>query len=159
MKKIYALIILCFFIAGCTATNLNKTVNPPYEIEGMGWHLIDVIDADGNSIATVKTEGLSQSFLIVETDGWMRMSGEDGCNGFNGTYSIDGDNIRFIPPFSQTLRACTFEEGVFTDDDFQDALLNANRYEIDGDQLTLYTDDTRLIFIANPPPEMVPDYA
>lgn len=142
---------MSLIVSGCAGT-------PQYEIEGMGWHLLDVTDINGNSVATVKTEGLSQSFLLVDAEGWLSVSGEDGCNGFSGTYSIDGDNIQFIPPFTQTLRACTFDEGVFTDNDFQDALLNANRYEINGDQLTLYTDDMKLVFVANPPPEMVPDY-
>ena len=159
------------FSAGCTQTSQDTpavvppqetpsedvpAVVPPKEAEGVEWHLVDVTDTDGNSIATVKTEGLSQNFLLTKATG--KISGYDGCNSFNGSYIIDGDKIRTIPPFMQTLKACSFDtEDAFTDDKFQNALTNASSYDIDGENLILFADDIRLVFDSNPPPEIVPD--
>jgi heat shock protein HslJ len=84
--------------------------------------------------------------LTLGTDNTVMGSG--GCNSFSGTYETDADAITFSPLMS-TMMAC-LDSGISDQEaTFFEALGAATRYEISGDQLTLWTGNTQaLAFVA-----------
>lgn len=65
------------------------------------------------------------------------VSGNTGCNTFNGPYEIDGVNIN-IGPLSSTLAACETAELEQQHTNYLDALELARTFEVVGDRLDLF---------------------
>lgn len=75
----------------------------------------------------------SEAFVRFEGDG--RLTGHGGCNGFFGTYRLDGDTIA-IGPLASTRKACP--EPVMSDEGALLSALEAARgFARDGTELTL----------------------
>ena len=67
------------------------------------------------------------------------VSGNAGCNNYNGPYEIDGDSIS-IGPLASTKMACTSEELSKQEADFLAALELATSFTVTGDRLDLLRD-------------------
>jgi heat shock protein HslJ len=65
------------------------------------------------------------------------VSGNTGCNSFNGPYEIDAQNIT-IGPLASTLAACPTPELSTQETNYLDALQLAQTFQVTGDQLDLF---------------------
>jgi len=64
-----------------------------------------------------------------------RVAGSLGCNGMNGSYTLDGEHLTFGPMIS-TRMACL--KGMDIEHGFADALRNSASWKITGSRLELY---------------------
>jgi len=128
--------------AAATATPIHATLPPPsipektmtpmrrkQPLTGIAWQLTSY------AVNDVTQQALPDhpAHLVFE-DG--HFSGNTGCNGFSGSYAIEGDAIRFeIGPM--TMRAC-LEDVADQEAAYLAGLENAASYRIDDGQLTLY---------------------
>ena len=67
------------------------------------------------------------------------VSGNAGCNNFNGPYTVDGDTIK-IGPLASTKMACSSEELSKQEADYLAALELATTFAVVGDRLDLFRD-------------------
>ena len=80
------------------------------------------------------------------------LNGTAGCNTYFTSYVLDGDSIG-VGPIGSTRAFCSDPDGVMDQESAYFGLLErANRYERDGDQLTLLDGDAELVtyFAAKP---------
>jgi heat shock protein HslJ len=88
----------------------------------------------GNAI-----EGVSAGpTLTADFDG-TRISGNGGCNGFSGPYSVTGRTID-IGPLASTMMACTDEALTTQEQHYVAALQLATSFRVTGDRLELLRD-------------------
>jgi heat shock protein HslJ len=109
------------------------------ELSGTSW---DVIGYNNGKQAV--TSVLAGTTLTAEfgTDG--TLSGNSGCNTFNGTYTLDGSKIT-IGPLASTRMACAEPEGVMEQEaQYLAALQTAAIYKLEGNRLQLRTADSAL---------------
>lgn len=112
--------------------------------------------ADSTGTSGISAVGLiGSSWLLASLDGQPpienttvtvnfsadRVSGSDGCNRFNGAYTLDGMNLTF-GPLAGTLMACP-EPIMQQADSFQKALANAKSFKVGEGQLTLLDADNK----------------
>ena len=72
-------------------------------------------------------------------DGEVRGTG--GCNSYSGSYKIDGSQIKF-DAIGWTAMACLDPEGVMEQETLvMDFFMNAERYELEEDRLTIFRSD------------------
>jgi Heat shock protein len=95
---------------------------------GKRWKLVELM---GQPVVT--PEGGKEAFMILRHDG--NVSGDFGCNVFNGTYNLrKGDRIHFLPAIS-TMMMCSNME---TEQKFKEVLETVDNYNyIDGNKLVL----------------------
>jgi heat shock protein HslJ len=86
----------------------------------------------GNAVTSV----LGGATLTAEFDAGT-ISGNTGCNSFNGPYSVDGQSIE-IGPLSSTRAACPNEELQQQEQSYLAALELATTFEITGNRLDLF---------------------
>lgn len=109
---------------------------PPIETRALTdvqWRLTDL---DGEPIVTGGIEG-RDPHIRLSADG-TTVSGATGCNTFSGPYTLTGDALSFGDLVS-TKVACTDPGMADQEQRFLNALETAERFEINGDVLTLYT--------------------
>ncbi len=95
------------------------------ELAGSEWRPTEIADAP--------LPDDSGAFVRFEGDG--RLAGHSGCNGFFGSYRLDGDRIE-IGPLAATKMAC--EPAVMERETaFMTALGSARSFQRDGTRLTL----------------------
>jgi heat shock protein HslJ len=127
-----------------------------YAIEGS---TLSLIDADGSSLLDFEVTDAAQAILgdwtvtsfytgdavsspvgdvtLTATFGPSTVTGDAGCNTFNGAYTLDGESIE-IGPLASTRVACPTEELQQQEDAYLAALQLATSYEITGDRLDLF---------------------
>ncbi len=69
-----------------------------------------------------------------------RISGDGGCNRFNGPYEVTGDRIR-IGPLASTMMACADSAASTQEQQYLAALQLAATYSVTGDRLDLLRSD------------------
>ncbi len=84
---------------------------------------------------------LSKKVTILFTDSTKRVSGNGGCNGYGGTYEMNGSKLKF-GPLMATKMACT--PGMKTEDKYMSALRETDNFEISGNKLMLKKGSTVL---------------
>ena len=89
----------------------------------------------GNAITSV----LGDATLTADFADDGTLSGNAGCNDYNGPYEIDGDSIS-IGPLAGTRMACASEELSQQETDFLAALELATSFMVTGDRLDLLRD-------------------
>ena len=82
-----------------------------------------------------------------------RFNGFTGCNYFVGTYTVEGETVRFDPP-AVTRGFCDDEALSQQQDAFLTVLVTINRYVFDGENISLFADDRQLMTLE--PLEPVP---
>lgn len=121
-----------------TATNaagetLRFQREPPPRLAGVNWK---VTSYNNNRQAVVGVLGESSLTMSFE-DG--KVSGSAGCNSFHGSYSTEGNKVRF-GPLATTRRAC--EEPLMTQEkEFLAALASAVTWSIEGNVLDMHRGD------------------
>ncbi len=115
-----------------TATLVGTEPPPAQSLEGTEWHLLQL---GGETVAGDAPQGEPTLTLDPEQG---RASGTGGCNGFNGSYEVDGDTIRF-GEIAATRMMCP--EGMDTEDGFFYALEAARTYAVVDGHLELYDEN------------------
>ena len=123
----------------------------PVEVELPGdanW-LLDLLDGEP------LIEG---TFVTLKFDGEV-LGGFDGCNSYGGR-SQDGMSVAdvdgriSVPPLASTAKGCIEPEGVLDQGDaYLSALMQGQRFRVDGDQLEIFDGDgvARLLFVRQMP--------
>ena len=95
------LAVLVLAVAACGGAQPTQTPVPsgPIELAGTRWLLIRYLSPDG-ALFTVPAAVTPMAEFTADT-----MSGNAGCNTFNGGYAIDGDNFK-LEPIASTMKLC-----------------------------------------------------
>ncbi len=76
-------------------------------------------------------------------------SGSSSCNAMGGKYKVSDSDKISLTDWTQTLRGCIGNGSEYWEEKFPEELLKADRFEIDGNKLTIHTTgQTKLVFIA-----------
>ncbi len=128
MKKFWLLTTLCvllLFLAACTSGSQSGG-----DLTGKVWAVTELM---GNP--PVAGTGISAEF---SEDG--KVGGSSGCNRYNGTYTVSGNNITFASPMASTMMMC--EQAIMDQESaYLGALGEAKTFAVKGDQLTLSGED------------------
>ncbi|MDR2034406.1 MAG: META domain-containing protein [Helicobacteraceae bacterium] len=141
MKKgltTFALVLIAFATFGCVA-QANYT-----DIASKEWRLVKVktdrgyIEMDRKAL---EKAGFFRAFTIVfETD---RISGAGAPNRFFVPYEIGENQTISVKPIGVTQIASLTESEGFKESEFFSYLQNARAWNLDGDELTLSTVDSK----------------
>lgn len=133
--KVYlALAALCFlFFNTCTSTKdirANKALIGSWELEYITGPRISFEGLYPNKKPEVNFDGEAN-----------RVSGNTGCNSFNGGYVMEGGKFAFSGNMAMTKMFCEGNgERVFTE-----TMGKVNAYKLDGDLLSFYDEDIELM--------------
>jgi len=108
------------------------------ELGGTSW---EVIGYNNGKEAVVSVQLDTAITAVFSVEG--QISGNSGCNDYNGSYTTDGDTIT-IGPLAATRMFCA-EEGVMDQEAaYLAALETAGTYSISGDKMELRTEEGAL---------------
>ena len=125
-RKLYMLITLAaLLLSACSA--FSPAGDP---LDGTSWKLTAYAGKDvlpGTNVTITFADG--------------QAGGEAGCNGYGGTYEVDGEKISFHEVAS-TLVLCTGPEGIMEQEaEFLGSLNEAGRFELAGGRLQIFRSD------------------
>jgi heat shock protein HslJ len=83
----------------------------------------------------------AEAGLTFNEDG--TVTGNSGCNGLGGTYTVEGDQVTFSEVVS-TLMACD-DPRMEQEDAFQQVLTDTASYKVEGNTLTLTNNNMVLV--------------
>ena len=140
MKTIYWIIGLAtlFGLSGCApdeagvaetpsrAATAAESVKPDVSLTNTYWKLVEL-----NGGAVSPGEGKELHMILRGDD---QVGGYAGCNQFTGSVNVAGDGLSF-GPIASTRRMC--QEVMEQEDAFLQALENAHRYSIVGEDLAI----------------------
>ena len=148
LKRIGLSILLLLSSVSVLLAQERKDLNTGQQVlAGTDWKLVSMgrVGADDTSVTG------NPITLKFGNDG--RISGSGGCNSFGGTFSVEGDSIKFGQIFS-TRRACIDEKGNKQESAYLAALQSASRFRVTDRQLSIYYDEGRsLLEFRNEKPE------
>lgn len=104
-------------------------------VSGVDWELVEI---EGQTAPT--GAGGRRATLVFDAD-TAHAGGFAGCNRYGGTYTLDGNSLRF-GPMIMTKMACN--EGMELEARLASALQATRQYELSSTQLTLIGDAGRL---------------
>jgi heat shock protein HslJ len=133
-KYLLILFVTALAISACT-TNATATESPA-SLAG-AWKLT----AYGPAAATTPAVPDTEAGLTFNEDG--TVTGNSGCNGLGGTYTVEGDQITFSEIVS-TLMACD-DPRIVQENSVQQVLNGAATFKIEGNTLTLTNSDMALV--------------
>ena len=110
--------------------NMYFSPQSPMALVGPTWRVTGI---NNGMEAVVSTVAGTQVSMIFGDDG--RVSGDTGCNMYNGAYTLSGASITF-GPLATTRRACLSDDANRQEQQFLAALANTAVYELNGDRLT-----------------------
>jgi len=114
------------------------------DLAGTSWEATNYNNGKQAVVGVLEGATLTASFGKDGT-----LSGNSGCNQFNGPYKVDGDQIT-IGPLASTMMMCSDPEGVMDQEaQFLAALQSAASYQIEGNVLELRTKDDALAAMFN----------
>lgn len=118
---------------------------------GPGWRLEPAAETGSSNSPLVGTDWRltrsvrgSHSVPSLQFSSEGRVAGKDGGNRLVGSYTLDGDRIRFLA-LAASRMSCSAMEG--RDADFQRAVMEATQWRIGGSELHLLADDGRLLLL------------
>jgi heat shock protein HslJ len=115
----------------------------PAGLPGTSW---EVINYNNGKQAVVSLLAGSEISLNFGTDG--RVSGNSGCNTYNGAFEASGAKLK-VGPLVSTMMACDKPAGVMEQEQqYLAALQNAATFEIAGDTLTIRDADGAMQVVA-----------
>lgn len=109
------------------------SVNPLATIEGTYWKLLSV---GGREIIMDEKQEREASFQLRAGSG--QAKGFGGCNSFSGAYSLNGNELLFMP-LAATMRACV--SGMKTELAFFAVLESTAYFSINEESLTLFSEN------------------
>ena len=108
-------------------------------LSGTSWQVISYNNGKQAVVSVMSGTDLTADF---GSDG--NLSGNAGCNTYNGPYKVDGNNIK-IGPLASTMKACADPAGVMDQEvQFLAALNSAATYRVEGSLMELRTADGAL---------------
>jgi putative lipoprotein len=134
--KTYLLILLVISLAisACTA---QPTAEPSASLIG-AWTLTSFGTVDSQTPALSDVE----AGVTFSEDG--TLTGDSGCNGFGGNYTVQGNQITFSEIVS-TLMLC--DEPIMEQEEaVYQVLTDTASFQIEGNRLTLTNNDRMLVF-------------
>jgi heat shock protein HslJ len=96
------------------------------------WEATSYLKADGSAITSV----IVGSTLTADFGADGNVTGDTGCNFFNGAYKVDGDKIT-IGPLITTRKACSSDDLNAQEHSYLTALESAATYTVSAQGLTL----------------------
>jgi heat shock protein HslJ len=133
MKKlicIFGLGAVLLLLSACTST--APQAGSGSGLSGTSWVVTGYDDGSQNVSDVLAGTTLTASFGEDGT-----MTGNSGCNDYNGPYKVTGNQIG-IGPLSSTRKACSDPAGVMEQEtQYLAALANAEVFAIDGNTLEL----------------------
>lgn len=109
---------------------------PDVSLTATYWKLTEI---DGQSVAL--GTGERELHMVLTSEG-NQVRGFSGCNRFTGGYERNESQLQFRP-LASTRMACL--EGMDQEQRFLELLTETMRFTINGDNLTLYSGDERLV--------------
>lgn len=91
------------------------------------------------------TSVLPQSMITLSFEDGGRVSGNGGCNGYSGTYTLGEQGQIALSEIVSTLRACADEQMTIQESIYLSALNGVTHYELNGRQLTLRIADVEAL--------------
>jgi heat shock protein HslJ len=109
------------------------------DLQGTNWEVISYNNGKQAVTSVLLGTTLTASFGADGT-----LSGEGGCNAFNGSYKLNGNQIT-IGPLASTKKYCVDPAGVMDQEtQYLAALQTAATYQVQGTKLELRTQDGAL---------------
>jgi heat shock protein HslJ len=131
-------------LAGADNSSLVVYQAQSQDLSGTSWEPTGYNNGMQAVVGTLSGTTLTADFSKDGT-----LSGNSGCNTYNGGYKVDGDQIT-IGPLASTMMACSEPAGVMDQEaQYLAALQSAATYQIEGDVLQLRTKDDALAVIFN----------
>ena len=109
-------------------------------LEDIIWVLESYGDPDNLNVVLEDTE-ITVTFISAEG----KIEGSGGCNSYGGSYEVDEDELTIPGPLVSTEMACS-EPIMNQEQEYLAILQNAESYEIEDDQLQIFSGDKVLIF-------------
>jgi heat shock protein HslJ len=131
--RLLILLIIVLTITACTAQGIE---DPASSLIGT-WKLTGYGSPDSPTPAVADAE----ANLTFNLDG--SVGGNSGCNGFGGSYTVEGDQVTFSDIVS-TLMACD-DPRMAQEDAVHKVLADTATYKIEGNTLTLTNDALVLV--------------
>ena len=129
MSVIFVSLLLIMLLAAC-----STAVQGGDELDGSEWQL-----------SAWRKSRPSDGVVITAAFQDGRVSGSAGCNHYSAEYSLEGDSID-VGAVEITEMACLEPQGVMEDEQtYIGYLMDAVRYEIDGDRLYIYWDAREML--------------
>ncbi|HEY4651885.1 MAG TPA: META domain-containing protein [Pontibacter sp.] len=141
MKKHFFLAsLISLSLTGCnTAKNADQAAAQTEQTTGMAkqentitekrWKLVEL---EGQPV-TMAADQRTEAHFVLHTEG-NRVTGNGGCNGIHGTYTLsEGNRIRFSK-MATTMMYCP---GIEKEGKFLEVFELADNYSLNGDTLTL----------------------
>jgi heat shock protein HslJ len=114
------------------------------DLAGSSWEVTAYNNGKQAVVGVLEGTALTASF---NEDG--TLSGNSGCNQYNGAYKINGDEIT-IGPLASTMMMCSDPADVMDQEtQYLAALQSAAKYQIEGNVLQLRTKDDALAVMFN----------
>ncbi len=130
MKKIYLLIVAVFLLAACA-----PAVSPSLAGE---WQLVSYGSASNPTPADPSID----TSILFDAE---KISGNVGCNQFNGSYTLNGSDITF-DQFISTKMACIGNASV-QESAILSVFVGAATYSLNGDTLTITSADGASVIV------------
>ncbi|NQE53647.1 hypothetical protein C5S29_08640 [ANME-1 cluster archaeon GoMg3.2] len=125
----------------------NATESPEFDLEGNTWTLTSFITGE-----EVQSPLVNTTITAYFEDG--NITGNAGCNGYFGGYTVDGNEINISKVQGSTKMYCGPEEVMQQEYQYLEMLGNVTTCTIEENQLTLSTDDNvSLVYNATESPE------
>jgi len=123
MNKLLVMALACgsiFLLTACASSASSQ------ELTGGIWLLTELNGA----------EPIAGTTLTAEFDQDGRVGGSSGCNSYNTTYVVDGNELTFGEQVASTMMACP-DPIMRQEGEFHQALVDTATYEIKDDELIL----------------------
>lgn len=131
----YLLSMSFIFLMSCSSTKQTADAKKPAtaaNLKGTNWTL--------SAIPDFKMETLKKP-AILHFDSAAAINGFSGCNGFGGSYTVDGNKLK-MSNILGTMMACM--PGMKTESSMYKALNNTDNYKISNGKLVLMQGDKML---------------
>ncbi|MFN8402759.1 MAG: META domain-containing protein [Anaerolineales bacterium] len=130
MKKIYMLIVVMFLLAACA-----PAVSP--SLEGT-WQLVSY----GSASSPTPADPSIDTSIVFDAE---KISGNVGCNQFNGSYTLEESKIVF-GQFISTKMACIGNASI-QESAILSAFIGTATFTLDGDTLTITSADGASVIV------------
>ncbi|MGD8458339.1 MAG: META domain-containing protein [Anaerolineales bacterium] len=138
--RIAALFVtVMIFMTACGTSGFGDSGDYREELEGVTWKLA-AMGAEGSPKPAVGDGRVTLAFDFGEG----RVFGNGGCNSYSAEFDINGDKIAIGLAMS-TLMACFPEEVMEQETAYHQMLAKAERFEVGGGVLKIYTSDGQVL--------------
>jgi len=126
-------------LSGANGNALATYQAQSQDLAGTNWEAIGYNNGKQAVVSVLGNITITASFGKDGT-----LSGNSGCNDYNGPYTVNGNQIK-IGPLASTMKACSEPEGIMEQESqYLTALQSAATYAIEGSVLELRTADGAL---------------